>query len=74
MARTPVTNREPPVSTSPTPRVIDFNDESPAVSIESNTDEELYETCVEHVPTGKQNEYSDHIAWCRRCWIVDGQD
>lgn len=61
MARTPVTKREPPVSTPPMgehsnmPRAINFKDESPAVSTESNTDVELYKTCVEYSQESKMN-------------------
>lgn len=61
MARTPVTKREPPVSTPPMgehpnmPRAINFKDESPAVSTESNTDVELYKTCVEYTQESKMN-------------------
>lgn len=61
MARTPVTKREPPVTTPPMgehpnmPRAIDFKDESPAVSIESNTDVELYKTCMEYPMESKMN-------------------
>lgn len=61
MARTPVTKREPPASTPPMgehsnmPRAINFRDESPALSIESNTDLELYKTCIEHPMESKMN-------------------
>lgn len=61
MARTPVTKREPPVSTPPMgehpnmPRAINFKDESPAVSTESNTDVELYKTCIEYPMESKMN-------------------
>lgn len=61
MARTPVTNREPPVSTPPMgehpnmPRAINFKDESPAASTESNTDLELYKTCIEYPIENKMN-------------------
>lgn len=61
MARTPVIKRNPPVSTPPMgehlnmPRAIDFKDESPGVSTDSNTDVELYKTCIEYSMESKMN-------------------